>query len=251
MPAIDGWLEGFLQGPTTLWVVLLVSLLLGLRHASDPDHLAAVTTLIASQEQERIRKATSLGLLWGLGHTSTLVAVGLPLVLLGQYLPERVGQAAEVAIGLIIVMLAVRLLLRWRRGVFHAHAHSHTSGETHRHLHSHESDPVHEHTLDVTLRTPFSSYGVGLMHGVGGSGGITLLLLSTIEEPSQAVVALLIFAGGTAVSMALLSSAFGLAIAAGPLARNFERVAPVLGVVAVAFGIWYAAGALGVIAYPF
>jgi len=63
MPAIDGWLEGFLQGPTTLWVVLVVSLLVGLRHASDPDHLAAVTTLIASQERERIRKATSLGLL--------------------------------------------------------------------------------------------------------------------------------------------------------------------------------------------
>jgi ABC-type nickel/cobalt efflux system permease component RcnA len=251
MPAIDGWLGGFLQGPATLWVVLVVSLLLGLRHASDPDHLAAVTTLIASQERERIRKATSLGLLWGLGHTSTLVAVGLPLVLLGQHLPERIGQAAEVAIGLMIVMLAVRLLLRWRRGVFHAHAHSHTSGETHRHLHSHESDPVHEHTLDVTLRTPFSSYGVGLMHGVGGSGGITLLLLSTIEESSRTVVALLIFAGGTAVSMPLLSTAFGLAIAAGPLARNFERVAPVLGVLAAAFGIWYTVGALGIVAYPF
>ena len=252
MPAIDGWLEGFLQGPTTLWVVLVVSLLLGLRHASDPDHLAAVTTLIASQERERIRKATSLGLLWGLGHGTTLVLVGLPLVLLGQYLPERVGQAAEIAIGLIIVMLAVRLLVRWRRGVFHAHAHSHTSGETHRHLHSHEADPVHEHTHDAHgLRTPLSAYGVGLVHGVGGSGGITLLLLSTIEEPSQAVVALLIFAAGTAVSMALLSSAFGLAIATGPLARNFERVAPVLGVLAAAFGIWYAAGALGIVAYPF
>ena len=86
---------------------------------------------------------------------------------------------------------------------------------------------MHEHTHDAHgLRTPFSAYGVGLVHGVGGSGGITLLLLSTIEEPSKAVVALLIFAAGTAVSMALLLSAFGLAIAAGPLARNFERVAP-------------------------
>jgi ABC-type nickel/cobalt efflux system permease component RcnA len=251
MPTIDGWLEGFLQGPTTLWAVLVVSLLLGLRHASDPDHLAAVTTLIASQERERIRKATSLGLLWGLGHGTTLVLVGLPLVLLGQYLPERVGQAAEIAIGLIIVMLAVRLLVRWRRGVFHAHAHSHTSGETHRHLHSHAGGSVHQHAHSVTLRTPLSAYGVGLVHGVGGSGGITLLLLSTIEEPSKAVVALLIFAAGTAVSMALLSSAFGLAIAAGPLARNFERVAPVLGLLAAAFGIWYTAGALGIVAYPF
>ena len=252
MPAIDGWLEGFLQGPTTLWVVLVVSLLVGFRHASDPDHLAAVTTLIASQERERIRKATSLGLFWGLGHGTTLVLVGLPLVLLGHYLPETVAQAAEVAIGLIIVMLAVRLLLRWRRGVFHAHAHSHERGETHRHLHSHEAYPVHEHTHYAHgLRTPLSAYGVGLVHGVGGSGEITLLLLSTIKEPSQAVVALLIFAAGTVVSMALLSTALGLAIATGPLARNFERVAPVLGVLAAAFGIWYAAGAVGIVAYPF
>src|ERR671916_1997765 len=221
MSAIDGWLEGPLHGPTTLWVVLLVSLLLGLRHASDPDHLAAVTTLIASEERERIRKATSMGLLWGLGHGTTLIVVGLPLVLLGQYLPEKVVQAAEVAIGLIIVVLAVRLLVRWHRGVFHAHAHSHEGGESHRHLHSHAEGSVHDHAHNVTLRTPLSAYGVGLVHGVGGSGGITLLLLSTIEEPSQAVVALLIFAAGTAVSMALLSSAFGLAIATGPLARNF------------------------------
>jgi ABC-type nickel/cobalt efflux system permease component RcnA len=251
MSTLDSWLEGFMQGPTTLWAVLMVSLLVGLRHASDPDHLAAVTTLIASQERERIRKATSLGLLWGLGHAPTLIAVGLPLVVLGQYLPERLGQAAEVVIGLIIVMLAVRLLLRWRRGVFHAHAHSHTSGETHRHLHSHAGGSAHQHAHNVTLRTPLSAYGVGLVHGVGGSGGITLLLLSTIEEPLQAVVALLIFAAGTAVSMVLLSSAFGLSIATGPLARNFERAAPVLGILAAAFGIWYAAGALGIAAYPF
>jgi ABC-type nickel/cobalt efflux system permease component RcnA len=228
-----------------------VSLLLGLRHASDPDHLAAVTTLIASEHHHRIRKATSLGLLWGLGHGTALVLLGLPLVLLGQHLPERVAQAAEVAIGAIIVVLAVRLLLRWRRGVFHAHAHGHTSGGTHRHLHSHANDAVHEHTHDTHgLRTPFSSYGVGLVHGVGGSGGITLLLLSTIKEPSQAVLALLIFAAGTAASMTLLSSAFGLAIATGPLARNFERAAPVLGVLAAAFGTWYAAGALGIVVYP-
>jgi cytochrome c biogenesis protein CcdA len=253
MPAIDGWLEGFLHGPPTLWVVLVISLFLGLRHASDPDHLAAVTTLIASEEQKRMRKATSMGLLWGLGHGTTLVLVGLPLVVLGAYLPEGIHQAAEVAIGLIIVALAVRLLMRWHQGVFHAHAHTHRGGgETHRHLHSHADGSVHEHSHNTHgLRTPLSAYGVGLVHGVGGSGGLTLLLLSTIPEHSEAVGALLIFAAGTAVSMALLSTAFGLAIATGPVRRNFERVAPVLGVLAAAFGVWYAAGALGIVAYPF
>jgi ABC-type nickel/cobalt efflux system permease component RcnA len=253
MSAIDGWLEGFLQGTNgSLGIVLLISLLLGLRHASDPDHLAAVSTLIASEEQEGVRKATFMGFSWGLGHGTTLVLVGLPLVLLGQYLPESIQQTAEVAIGLIIVVLAIRLLARWRRGVFHAHPHAHASGETHRHLHSHADGSVHDHSHNThALRTPLSTYAVGLVHGVGGSGGLTLLLLSTIPDPVGATGALLVFAAGTAVSMAMLSTAFGLAIATGPIRRNFERAAPVLGVLAAAFGAWYAAGALGIVSYPF
>ncbi len=251
MAPIDSWLEGSLHGPTTLWMVLLISLLLGLRHASDPDHLAAVSTLIASQEQERMSKATFMGLFWGLGHGTTLVLVGLPLVLLGQYLPQRIQQAAEVAIGIIIVVLALRLLVRWHRGVFHAHAHDHGGGAPHRHLHSHAHEHSHEHPHTTPLRTPLSAYGVGLVHGIGGSGGITLLLLSTIPSPPEAIVALLIFTVGTTVSMALLSTGFGLAIAAGPFRRNFERVAPVLGVLGAVFGVWYALGALGIVAYPF
>jgi ABC-type nickel/cobalt efflux system permease component RcnA len=252
LATIDSWLEGVLHGPASLEIILLISVLLGLRHATDPDHLAAVTTLIASeQERNRARRASLMGLLWGLGHGTTLVLLGLPLVLLGRYLPEAVQQAAEVAIGGIIVFLAIRLLLRWRRGLFHAHTHSHDGSLPHRHLHSHGAGASHEHVHDVPQRTPLSSYGVGLVHGVGGSGGLTLLLLSTISDKAEATVALLLFAAGTALSMALLSTAFGLAIAGGPIGRNFERVAPVLGVLGVAFGTWYALGALGLVAYPF
>jgi ABC-type nickel/cobalt efflux system permease component RcnA len=251
MAAIDGWLEGFLQGPTALWAVLLISLLLGLRHASDPDHLAAVTTLIASeQDGSGLRKAGSMGFSWGLGHGTSLVLIGLPLVLLGRYLPEPVQQAAETLIGGIIVFLAVRLLVRWRRGHFHAHVHGHDGEPVHRHVHSHESDSSHEHAHKILRRTPLSSYGIGLVHGIGGSGGLTLLLLSTIPNAAQATGALLIFAAGTAVSMALLSTAFGVAIAGGPIGRNFERLVPALGALGVAFGVWYMLGALGVVTYP-
>jgi cytochrome c biogenesis protein CcdA len=252
MSAIDGWLEGLLHGEVGVGVILLVSLLLGLRHASDPDHLAAVTTLIASgEERHRVRKTGTMGLLWGLGHGTTLVLIGLPLVLLNQYLPEIVGKIAEVAIGCIIVLLAMRLLVRWRRGFYHVHVHTHDGGEAHRHVHSHLQDESHEHAHRVPKRTPLSSYGVGLVHGIGGSGGLTLLLISTISDKAQATGALLLFAAGTAVSMALLSTAFGLVIAGGPIARNFERIAPVLGVLSMAFGVWYALGALGVVVYPF
>jgi cytochrome c biogenesis protein CcdA len=247
--ALDGWLEGFMHGPASLGVILLISALLGLRHASDPDHLAAVTTLIASEDDlDKVRKAGFMGLLWGAGHGTTLVLIGLPLVLFNRYLPEAVQQAAETLIGAIIILLAGRLLLRWRRGLFHVHAHTH-GGEPHRHLHSHARQEAHEHAH--ARRTPLGAYGVGLVHGVGGSGGLTLLLLSTISDKAQAAGALLLFAAGTAVSMALLSMAFGLAIAGGPLGRNLERVAPVLGVLGVAFGAWYALGALGMVLYPF
>ena len=251
MATLDGWLEAFLHGPTALWVVLPVSLALGLRHASDPDHLAAVTTLIASEKEGRVaRKAGSMGFAWGLGHGTSLVLIGLPLVLLGRYLPGHVQQAAEALIGVIIILLAARLLFRWQRGHFHAHIHSHDGEPVHRHVHSHESDSSHEHAHNIALRTPLSSYGIGLVHGIGGSGGLTLLLLSTIPNPAQATGALLIFAGGTAVSMALLSTAFGLAIARGPIATNFERLTPALGALSLAFGTWYMLGALGIVAYP-
>jgi cytochrome c biogenesis protein CcdA len=181
---------------------------------------------MASEEQrERLRKATLMGLNWGLRHGTTMVLVG-------RYLPERVQTAAEVAVGAIVVLLAARLLLRWRRG-----AHAHEGGEEHRHRHSHALHRSHEHTHDATLRTRLSAYGVGLVHAIGGSGGLTLLLLSTACDPAEAMAALFVFALGTALSIALLSTASGLVIAAGPVARSFERVAPVLSVLSVAFGL--------------
>ena len=253
MGAIDGWLEGLMHGSVGVGVVLLVSLLLGLRHASDPDHLAAVTTLIASErDHDKIRQAGFMGLLWGLGHGTTLILLGLPLVFFNRFLPEPVQQAAETLIGVIIALLAVRLLMRWHRGLYHVHVHRHDDhAEPHRHVHSHRESEAHGHGHAVRHRTPLSAYGVGLMHGIGGSGGLTLLLLSTISDRTEAAAALLLFAAGTAVSMALLSTAFGVVIAGGPVARNFERVAPVLGVLGVAFGAWYALGALGLVLYPF
>ena len=190
-----------------------------------------------------------MGLSWGLGHGTTLVLLGLPLVLLGQYLPEEIQKSAEVAMGIIIVALGGPTAREVAPRRLPRPPHTHESGDTHRHLHSHAEDSVHEHAHDTALRTPLSAYGVGLVHGVGGSGGLTLLLLSTPSLGGGRGAT--IFAAGTAVSMALLSTVFGHAIASGPVARNFERIAPVLGVLAAAFGVWYALGALGILAYPF
>src|SRR4028119_1914079 len=183
-----------MHGPASLGVILLISALLGLRHASDPDHLAAVTTLIASEDDlDKFRKAGFMGLLWGAGHGTTLVLIGLPLVLFNRYLPGVVQQAAEALIGAIIILLAVRLLLRWRRGLFHVHTHTH-GGEPHRHVHSHAGEAAEAHEHAHKTRPPLGAYGLGLVHGIGGSGGLTLLLLSTISDKVQAAGAPLVLA---------------------------------------------------------
>src|SRR5919201_6755387 len=117
MFGLDGWIAHFSDG-TTATIVVLVAIVLGLRHASDPDHLIAVTTLIASERDRAGRAAGRLGFTWGLGHATSLFAFGLPIVLFRAYLPQPVQRGAETAVGAVIVLLALWLLIRWRRGVF-------------------------------------------------------------------------------------------------------------------------------------
>ena len=203
MFGLDDWIAELAQGEG-LALVLLVALLLGLRHASDPDHLAAVSTLIASDPEDGTRRAGRLGLSWGAGHALTLAAFGLPIVLLQAYLPDTAQRAAEALVGLMIMFLAVRLLLRWRSGHFHAHTHTHGDLE-HRHLHPHRArGHEHAHEPEAQLgRSPWQAFGIGLVHGTGGSAGVGVLLLATIPDQTEAVAALIVLAAGTALSMAL------------------------------------------------
>jgi ABC-type nickel/cobalt efflux system permease component RcnA len=240
MFGLDDYLASFSDG-TTLVLVIGVAVLLGLRHATDPDHLAAVTTLIASTER-RARDAARLGLAWGAGHALTLFALGVPIVLYRAYLPETVQRGAETAIGFLIAGLAVWLLLRWRRGAFHAHPHAHAD-RSHEHLHSHAAEP-HEHGRN---RTPLGAFAVGLLHGIGGSAGVGILLVSTIDGTALAIGALGILAAFTAVSMTLLTTGFGLTLAR----HSIGRVAPALGAASLAFGLWYALGAQNLLPYYF
>lgn len=229
---------------------LIVAVLLGLRHATDPDHLTAVSTLVLSDDREGARKAGVLGFAWGLGHATTIFIFGLPVVLFGAYLPELAHRAAEAAIGLLIVALAVRLLVRWRRGYFHAHSHRH-GPLRHAHPHVHEHSPArhaatgHAHSHAEGLgRSPLAAYGIGLIHGIGGSAMVGLLVVGAAAGRTLGVLALLLFAGGTAVSMALVSAAFGYALARGPVSRLVGPLMPVVGLASLVFGVWYAAGAV-------
>jgi high-affinity nickel permease len=223
-------------------VVLAVALLLGLRHAADPDHLVAVSTLVATEPERRTRRAAALGGAWGLGHATTLIALGIPIVLFGRYLPDALQRAAEALVGVVIVLLAVQLLRRWRRGAYHAHAHAH-GDVVHRHVHGHAGVGAHDHR-HIVVRSPARAYGVGLVHGVGGSAGVGVLLLASIGDRAQALTALLVFALAAAVSMATLSSALGFALGRPFVERRIARLAPGLGAVSLVFGVWYVVGAL-------
>ena len=239
MFGLDDRIASFSDG-TTLLVVMVVAIVLGLRHASDPDHLAAVTTLIASGKERAARRAGILGLVWGLGHATSLFVFGIPIVLYRAYLPEVVQRGAETTVGLLIVCLAGWLLVRWRRGTLAVHAHGDREP---RHAHG----PAHPRKA----RTRPQAYAIGLIHGLGGSAGVGILLIASIPSHALALVALAVFAVGTAVSMALLSSGFGLTLSSAPVQRSFQRLAPVLGMVSLAFGIWYALGAQGLLPYYF
>lgn len=211
MSGLDDAIAGIGGGGVLL--ALLAALLLGLRHATDPDHLTAVSSLVLSDEPDRARRAGALGLSWGLGHATTLLAIGLPLMLLGRDLPADVARGAELAVGLIIVALALRLLLPSR-------------------------------ATAAAGRTPLASYGVGLVHGVGGSAGIGILTVGSISGGAAAGLALVLFAGASALSMAVVSGGFGYALTLDPATRALERLVPLLAVLSLLFGAWYAAAAL-------
>lgn len=248
MFGLDEWIARF--GGNGL-MALAVAVLLGLRHATDPDHLTAVTALVLSDHRDGARRAGALGLAWGLGHATTLLLFGLPVVLFQQYLPEAVLRAAEVAIGVVIILLALRLLIRWARGYFHSHAHSH-DGVQHSHPHAHESQKashaparhVHSHAEGMG-RSPLAAFGIGMAHGLGGSAGVGILVVGAASSQVRGIVSLTLFAAGTAVSMALVSATFGYALARGPVARRVSSLVPVLALASLVFGAWYALEALG------
>jgi ABC-type nickel/cobalt efflux system permease component RcnA len=233
MFGLDDWLAGLSEG-ASVGVVLVVAVLLGLRHATDPDHIAAMTTLVASGRERVARSAAGLGAWWGIGHAITLVVFGIPILLAERYLPERVQQGAETAVAVLIVFLAIRLLVRWRHGYFDLHAHPHP-------------DRAHRHEV----RTPAGALGVGLVHGMGGSAGVGVLLLAAIPSETVAVASLILLALFTAVSMTVVTVGFGLTLTARPIAAASNTVVPALGAISLAFGVWYAAAAWALAPYPF
>jgi hypothetical protein len=214
----------------------LLGLLLGMRHATDPDHVVAVTTILS--RERRFSTASRVGVIWGLGHTMTVLAVGAAIILFKIAIPARLGLAMEFAVAIVLILLgfgaateSVKGIVRRAFGkaptdhsmVVHSHPHRHGGGShSHRHVHlldhglvAAAADEQHrDHLLPPGVGMSFAarrpllrSFGVGLVHGLAGSAAIALLVLSAIPEPIWASLYLVIFCIGTIIGMGLITTA--------------------------------------------
>lgn len=186
--------------------VLLVGLLLGMTHALEMDHLAAVASL-ASRSPSAAR-ALRLGAAWGIGHTITLFLVGSAVLGFGTSVPQALSQWLELGVAVMLVMLGCDVLRRLIRYRVHAHAHSHAGGATHLHAHSHahQSGHHHPHAEPLGMRALL----VGLMHGLAGSAALVLLVLASVENIATGLLYIVLFGFGSVLGMALLSVAVSL-----------------------------------------
>jgi ABC-type nickel/cobalt efflux system permease component RcnA len=228
----DQWLTSLFVGSPFL-VALGIAFLLGLRHASDPDHLVAVTSLIASDGSDT-RAAARLGTWWGLGHATMLIGIGLPLIVLKAELPAWLESGAEKGVAVIILLLAGRVIWKWTRGDYRAGRHLH-GGDGHRHLHE------GRHHRHVHVRSRSQAFGIGLLHGLAGTGAVTVLLVAGMHGTLEAAAALAVFAPMTLASMAALTTAFAWVLTRPVIEPLYRAILiPVLGLSGVLFGLWYA-----------
>jgi ABC-type nickel/cobalt efflux system permease component RcnA len=232
---VDAWLSGLLDGAPLL-LALGIAFLLGLRHASDPDHLVAVTSLVAAEDGDT-RKAAKLGAWWGTGHAGMLLALGLPLIFLKGELPAWLESGAEKAVGVVILALALRVMFKWLRGDYRATAHDHDDGHGQR-RHLRLGSGGHQH---VAVRTPAQALSIGMLHGLAGTGAVVLLLIAALPTQLEAALALAVFAPMSLVSMALCTSAFAWVLTRPAIEPLYRTVLiPSLGLFGVLFGLSYA-----------
>jgi len=209
--------------------VLAIGGLLGLRHAFEPDHLAAVSTL-ATRPAARLWSAARLGLIWGLGHTVTVGVVALVIIVLGVRIPERFWPAAELLVAALLILLGTVVIWRYILGRWHMHAHTHEIATPHFHLHSHSTGAAHGHPHPVVDAR--RSLGFGIAHGLAGSGAIAALLVAAVPDTARRLVYFAAFSAGTILGM--LGVSLSLSVVVRLAAERSSRWATILHVAAAA-----------------
>lgn len=243
----------------SLLSVIALGFFLGMRHATDPDHVIAVTTIVSRQRS--VLKSAAIGAFWGVGHTVTIFAVGAAIILFDLVIPPRVGLSMELSVGLMLIILGVMNVMSFRRAIpetaaVHAetapeHSHPHSHGDyVHSHSHSHRPGG-HHHSAEQTpvawmdrflgktsVYKPLRPLLIGIVHGLAGSAAVALLVLTTIRDPRWAVAYLLVFGVGTIAGMMLITmsiaSTFRLV---GRTLRFSHRLAVASGLLSLGFGL--------------
>jgi len=240
---------------TNLIALLMLGFVLGIRHATDPDHVIAVTTIVTRERTPLA--ATAIGAAWGVGHTLTILIVGGGIIVFGWVIPPRLGLSMEFSVGVMLVVLGIASLRGEARRIAAAgsmqiegerHAHPHAHGDyVHSHVHGHHPE-AHPHAAE---RTPLGwmdrmlggrrSYRhvrplvVGVVHGLAGSAAVALLVLAAIRTPGWALAYLVVFGVGTIVGMMIMT-----AMIVFPFTRSGSRF------VALSGGLRIASGAISV-----
>jgi len=244
--------------------ILAIGFFLGMRHATDPDHVIAVSTIVSRERS--LSKASLIGAFWGLGHTITIVIVGAAIILFNLVIPARLGLTMEFAVSLMLILLGILNLTgvtKWLSEKFspahphvtgqHAHVHEHNH---HLHYHWHSHAPAQEHHADSlpaprAVEKPLLTLGwfhtlrplfIGIVHGLAGSAAVALLVLTTIREPRWAVFYLLVFGLGTIAGMMLITCALALPFSyAGTRFKGLNRALITgSGVLSFGFGLFLA-----------
>jgi sulfite exporter TauE/SafE len=220
--------------------VLALGFLLGMRHATDADHLAAVATL--ATRGRSLGHTVLQGVAWGTGHTLTLMLFGGAVLVLGLVVPAQTAQALEFAVGVMLVVLGADALYRLRRERVHFHPHQHTDGVAHFHAHSHlgqdaPHDPArHEHPHGFPARALI----VGMVHGMAGSAALVLLSLESLRSPAWGLVYIAVFGLGSILGMAALSAAIAvpLRLSSRRLTRARDGLSAAVGLATLILGCY-------------
>jgi high-affinity nickel permease len=245
--------------------ILAVGFFLGMRHATDPDHVIAVTTIVSNQRNST--RAALIGAFWGVGHTLTIFAVGAGIILFNLVIPVKVGLSMELSVAIMLIILGLANVAGFLRAVpagsshnheeekvIHSHPHSH-GDFVHNHAHTHGPEAVHaavpDHTPIAWMDRAFGGIGlyqyirpfiVGVVHGLAGSAAVALLVLTTIRNARWAIAYLLIFGVGTIAGMMLITMSIASAFKmVGKGRQQFSRrLALASGVLSLGFGLFVA-----------
>ena len=182
---------------------LFIGFLLGIRHAMESDHVAAVASLVT--KSPTMQESILLGSVWGLGHTVTLFAFGLAVLMLDKMIPEHLALALEFIVGFMLVVLGIDVIRRFMQERVHLHPHRHEDGVLHIHAHSHHNtgEAKHQHQHHKTF--PMRALLVGIMHGMAGSAALIILTLQTVHSVATGLIYIALFGIGSIAGMALLS----------------------------------------------